>query len=211
MPSQSPTMQSKTVALAVQDRTLAPMPASMPSRSRPTAAPCHATSAPCSRYRAKSFDFGSPIDFRLPCGHSVPRFSPKTVAFAIASDAVQDRLQSQDQDCSPKTVALAPSSLHAMSRLQRYADAFAIAHHAVQDRSLGPDACIHAFALTRCLRHRLRCSPRPTAVPRPRLRSQDRSLGLAWYAAGFGGRHRDGEAMPAFWLNRPGVPVRGKP
>jgi hypothetical protein len=38
MPSQSPTMQSKTVALA-------PMPASMPSRSRPTAAPCHATSA----------------------------------------------------------------------------------------------------------------------------------------------------------------------
>ena len=34
---------------------------------------------------------------------------------------------------------------------------------------------------------------------------------VAWYAAGFGGRHRDGEAMPAFWLNRPGVPVRGKP
>jgi hypothetical protein len=64
----------------------------------------------------------------------------KTVAFAIASDAVQDRLQSQDQDCSPKTVALAPSSLHAMSRLQRCADAFAIAHHAVQDRSLGPDS-----------------------------------------------------------------------
>ena len=28
---------------------------------------------------------------------------------------------------------------------------------------------------------------------------------VAWYAAGFGGRHRDGEAMPAFWLNRPGV------
>ena len=53
---------------------------------------------------------------------------------------VQDRLQSQDQDCSPKTVALAPSSLHAMSRLQRCADAFAIAHHAVQDRSLGPDS-----------------------------------------------------------------------
>jgi hypothetical protein len=28
---------------------------------------------------------------------------------------------------------------------------------------------------------------------------------VAWYAAGFGGRHRDGEAMPAFWLNRLGV------
>ena len=34
------------------------------------------------------------------------------------------------------------SSLHAMSRLQRCTDAFAIAPHAVQDRSLGPDACI---------------------------------------------------------------------
>ena len=34
---------------------------------------------------------------------------------------------------------------------------------------------------------------------------------VAWYAAGFGGRHRDGEAIPAFWLNRPGVPVRGMP
>jgi hypothetical protein len=32
---------------------------------------------------------------------------------------------------------------------------------------------------------------------------------VAWYAAGFGGRHRDGEAMPAFWLNRPGRAVRG--
>ena len=40
------------------------------------------------------------------------------------------------------------SSLHAMSRLQRCAVAFAIAPHAVQDRCLGPDACIHAFALT---------------------------------------------------------------
>ena len=28
---------------------------------------------------------------------------------------------------------------------------------------------------------------------------------VAWYAAGFGGRHRDGKTMPAFWLNRPGV------
>jgi hypothetical protein len=26
---------------------------------------------------------------------------------------------------------------------------------------------------------------------------------VAWFAAGFGGRHRDGEAVPAFWLNRP--------
>jgi hypothetical protein len=70
------------------------------------------------------------------------------------------------------------SSLHATSRLQRCADAFAIAPHAVQDRSLRPDACIHAFALTpsardapchataprmmrSCLQgpHRLRCSP----------------------------------------------------
>ncbi|HET7253552.1 MAG TPA: hypothetical protein VFJ46_07295 [Xanthobacteraceae bacterium] len=34
---------------------------------------------------------------------------------------------------------------------------------------------------------------------------------VAWFAAGFGGRHRDGEAVPAFWLNRPGVPVRGIP
>ena len=34
---------------------------------------------------------------------------------------------------------------------------------------------------------------------------------VAWFAAGFGGRHRDGEAVPAFWLNRPGVPVRGMP
>ena len=32
---------------------------------------------------------------------------------------------------------------------------------------------------------------------------------VAWFAAGFGGRHRDGEPLPAFWLNRPGVPVRG--
>src|SRR3977135_169345 len=32
---------------------------------------------------------------------------------------------------------------------------------------------------------------------------------VAWFAAGFGGRHRDGEAIPAFWLNRPGLPVRG--
>lgn len=35
-----------------------------------------------------------------------------------------------------------------MSRLQRCAVAFAIAPHAVQDRCVGPDACIHAFALT---------------------------------------------------------------
>jgi hypothetical protein len=34
---------------------------------------------------------------------------------------------------------------------------------------------------------------------------------VAWFAAGFGGRHRDGEPLPAFWLNRPGVPVRGMP
>jgi hypothetical protein len=34
---------------------------------------------------------------------------------------------------------------------------------------------------------------------------------VAWFAAGFGGRHRDGEAIPAFWLNRPGLPVRGMP
>lgn len=34
---------------------------------------------------------------------------------------------------------------------------------------------------------------------------------VAWFAAGFGGRHRDGEAVPAFWLHRPGVPVRGMP
>lgn len=34
---------------------------------------------------------------------------------------------------------------------------------------------------------------------------------VAWFTAGFGGRHRDGEAVPAFWLNRPGVPVRGMP
>jgi hypothetical protein len=34
---------------------------------------------------------------------------------------------------------------------------------------------------------------------------------VAWFAAGFGGRHRDGEAVPAFWLNRPGMPVRGMP
>ena len=26
-----------------------------------------------------------------------------------------------------------------------------------------------------------------------------------------GGRHRDGEAIPAFWLNLPGLPVRGMP
>ena len=141
----SPTMQSKTVALA-------PMPASMPSRSRPTALR-HVT---------------------------LLRHRLKTVAFAIASDAVQDRLQSQVQDrlqsqdrslgpdnsaprplpsqsqdqdrlqsqdrslgpvlaasdcspktktdCSPKTVALAPSSLLAAMRR-------CLAHHAVQDRS----------------------------------------------------------------------------
>jgi hypothetical protein len=34
---------------------------------------------------------------------------------------------------------------------------------------------------------------------------------IAWFAAGLGGRHRDGEAMPAFWLNRPGIPVKGMP
>jgi hypothetical protein len=32
---------------------------------------------------------------------------------------------------------------------------------------------------------------------------------VAWYAAGFGGRHRDGEAMPAFWLQSSGRAVRG--
>ena len=158
MPSQSPTMQSKTVALA-------PMPASMPSRSR-YAAPCHVPLRMFTLPReVLRFRFDDPTRHQ-------PRF-----AQTLPSPSPPDRLQSQDQDCSPKTVALAPSSLHAMSRLQRCADAFAIAHHAVQDRSLGPDACIHAFALTRCLRHRLRCSPRPTAVPRPRLQSQDRSLG----------------------------------
>ena len=48
-----------------------------------------------------------------------------------------------------------PSNLapqHRMGGLQRCTDAFAIAPHAVQDRSLGPDACIHAFALTPVLR-----------------------------------------------------------
>ena len=34
---------------------------------------------------------------------------------------------------------------------------------------------------------------------------------VAWYAAGFGGRHRDGEAMPAFWLQSSGRAVRGMP
>ena len=28
---------------------------------------------------------------------------------------------------------------------------------------------------------------------------------VAWYVAGLGGRHRDGEAIPAFWLNRPRI------
>jgi hypothetical protein len=34
---------------------------------------------------------------------------------------------------------------------------------------------------------------------------------ITWYAAGFGGRHRDGEAMPAFWLQSSGRAVRGMP
>ena len=57
-----------------------------------------------------------------------------------------------------------------MSRLQRCADAFAIAPHAVQDRSLGPDACIHAFALTpsardaRCAMSRYR-APHDAQLP----------------------------------------------
>ena len=69
------------------------------------------------------------------------------------------------------------SSLHAMSRLQRCAVAFAIAPHAVQDRCLGPDACIHAFALTPsardapcrdapCHATAMSCSPRPLPWPR---------------------------------------------
>jgi hypothetical protein len=38
------------------------------------------------------------------CEHSVPRFSPKTVAFAIASDAVQD--------CSPRPQSKTVRCLH---------------------------------------------------------------------------------------------------
>jgi len=34
---------------------------------------------------------------------------------------------------------------------------------------------------------------------------------VAWFAAGFGGRHRDGEAVPAFLAQSAGVPVRGMP
>ena len=58
------------------------------------------------------------------------------------------RGRSQQTAVHMSRVSRPASSLHHMSRVSR------------QDR---------------CLRHRLRCSPRPTAVPRPRLQSQDRS------------------------------------
>ena len=71
-------------------------------------------------------------------------------------------------DCSPKTVALAPSSLLAAMRR-------CLAHHAVQDRSLGPDACIHAFALTpyRCAMSRyFAIASRPLPSPSPPMQSK---------------------------------------
>ena len=49
---------------------------------------------------------------------------------------------------SPRPQSKTAVHMSRLSRLQRCADAFAIAPHAVQDRCLGPDACIHAFALT---------------------------------------------------------------
>ena len=117
---------------AVQDVTLAPMPASMPSRSplamRLRDACIHAfvRSRPASSL------------------HAMSRLQRYADAFAIAPCL---RVQPQDRclrhrlrdACIHAFVRSRPaSSLHAMSRLQRYADAFAIAPHAVQDVALAP-------------------------------------------------------------------------
>jgi hypothetical protein len=78
-------------------------------------------------------------------------------AFAIASDAVHNsfdsvRQQTLDSPANIQSHDSAPRPLPSPSppMQSKTADAFAIAPHAVQDRSLGPDACIHAFALTPC-------------------------------------------------------------
>jgi hypothetical protein len=33
----------------------------------------------------------------------------------------------------------------------------------------------------------------------------------AWFAAGLGGRHRDGDTVPSFWVNRPAMPMARVP
>ena len=125
MPSPSPPMQSKTLPWprclhpclrAHRSRCASEMPASMPSSApglRLRSMPCHACS-----------------DTQMP--------SPSPHAFAPQP---QDRcLRHRLRDaCIHAFVRSRPaSSLHAMSRLQRYADAFAIAPHAVQDVALAP-------------------------------------------------------------------------
>ena len=105
LPSPSPPMQSKTVALA-------PMPASMPSRSRLPLPAC--VFAP---------------------GHvTLPRCS---VAFAISPDAVQDRFETSPAGSwLPASRLPLPACVFAPGHvtLPRCAVAFAISPDAVQDR-----------------------------------------------------------------------------
>ena len=96
--------------------------------------------------------------------HAMSRLQRYADAFAIAPHAVQDVTLAPMPASMPSRSPLAmclrdacihafvrsrpASSLHAMSRLQRYADAFAIAPPCSPRRCLGPDACIHAFVLS---------------------------------------------------------------
>lgn len=54
---------------------------------------------------------------------------------------------------------------------------------------------------------------RATAVTLAFMAAASLLLGAAaaWFAAGKGGRHRDGEAVPAFWFGRSARPVTGVP
>ena len=178
----TPSIASLTPSrLPLTDRSLRPLPACV-------FAPCHVTLAAmrsCLRDRPPC----SPRPLPWPrCQHPCLRAHAFRHAFALTPSArdapchaTAPRMMRSYLQGAPGLHAFVrsrpASSLHAMSRLQRCAVAFAIAPHAVQDRCLGPDASIHAFAMRSCLqgpgrarhdhpdavpglRHRLRCSPR---------------------------------------------------
>ena len=156
MPSPSPPMQSKTLPWprclhpclrAHRSRCASEMPASMPSSApglRLRSMPCHA----CSDTQMPS---PSPHAF-------APQFSPKTVAFAIASEMPA----SMPSSAPGLRLRSMPCQLAAIRRCLRHRPPCS------PRRCLGPDACIHAFALTaRDAPCHVRTSREVREVPKP--------------------------------------------
>ena len=180
-----PGMPSKRFAIdfKLPCRVSAPVTLPRPLQSMPTAMRSRsASSLPAmSRYRDAQLPSPSPPDAvqdRCLGPVAFVRWLPSSVAFAIARPTVQDRSR---QDRSPRPLpspcasdafvrSRPASSLHAMSRLQRCAVAFAIATdavvlapghghvtHAMPSPARSRPWPCHATAMRSCLRHRHRC------------------------------------------------------